>query len=129
MNWIKTPVHMKTLLKTEISEVIEGICPSKANSYKVGRSGMYKPKNLTEYENKFYIQCRNRGALIVGYFEIELKVFYPSERADLDNSLKIILDCLQRCQVIKNDNKCVKIIAEKYLDERRPRVEIFIKQI
>jgi Holliday junction resolvase RusA-like endonuclease len=89
-----------------------------------------KTAGLKEYENKFYIQCgKYRNANIAGYFELHVKVYYPSERSDLDNSLKIILDCLQKVKAIRNDNKCVKIVAEKYLDKERPRIEFFINQI
>ena len=40
------------------------------------------------------------------------EVFYPTQKSDLDNSLKVILDCLQKTKTIVNDNKCVKIVAE-----------------
>lgn len=115
-------------------QTILGNTPSKSNSYKVinigGHASLAKTKALKEYEDKFYIQCNNyRDANIAGYFELHLKVFYPSERSDLDNSLKIILDCLQRVKAIRNDNKCVKIVAEKYLDKERPRIEFLINRI
>ncbi|MDR0603596.1 MAG: RusA family crossover junction endodeoxyribonuclease [Bacteroidales bacterium] len=115
-------------------QTILGNTPSKSNSYKVvninGHASLAKTKALKEYENKFYIQCdKYRNADITGYFELYLKVFYPSERSDLDNSLKIILDCLQKVRAIRNDNKCVKIVAEKYLDKERPRIEFAINTI
>lgn len=112
-------------------QTIYGNCPSKSNSYKIVTIGKHaslaKTKALKEYEDKFYIQCdKYRNKNIEGYFEFKIKVYYPSQRSDLDNSLKIVLDCLQRCKAIKNDNKCVKIIAEKYLDKENPRVEFEI---
>ena len=115
-------------------QTIHGNCPSKSNCYKVinlnGHASLSKTKALKEYEEKFYIQCNKyRNAEITGYFELHVRVFYPSERSDLDNSLKIILDCLQRVKAIRNDNKCVKIVAEKYLDKERPRIEFEIKQV
>jgi Holliday junction resolvase RusA-like endonuclease len=115
-------------------QIILGNTPSKSNSYKIininGHASLGKTKVLKEYENRFYIQCdKYRNANIMGYFELYLKVFYPSERSDLDNSLKIILDCLQKVNAIRNDNKCVKIVAEKYLDKERPRIELLINQI
>ena len=115
-------------------QTIHGNVPSKSNSYKVinvkNHASLGKTKALKEYEDKFYIQCdKYRNANIAGYFELHLKVFYPSERSDLDNSLKIILDCLQKVNAIRNDNKCVKIVAEKYLDKERPRIEFLINQI
>ena len=30
---------------------------------------------------------------------------------------------LQRVKAIRNDNKCVKIVAEKFLDKEKPRIE------
>ena len=112
-----------------MKQVIQGVCPSKSNSYKIGKNGMYKSDALLSYENSFFIQCKLRGKNIQNYFEIYLDVYYPSQRADLDNSLKIILDCLQRCKAIKNDNKCVKIVANKFLDTKEPRIEFEIKEI
>lgn len=115
-------------------QTIHGNCPSKSNCYKVinlnGHASLSKTKALKDYENRFYIQCdKYRGAGITGYFELHVKVFYPSQRSDLDNSLKIILDCLQRVKAIGNDNKCVKIVAEKYLDKLNPRIEFELTQV
>jgi Holliday junction resolvase RusA-like endonuclease len=50
-------------------------------------------------------------------------------RSDIDNSLKVQLDCLQKCKAIKNDNLCVKIVAEKFVDKENPRVEFKIVTI
>ena len=112
-------------------QTILGNTPSKSNCYKVitfqGHASLGKTSALKEYERKFYIQCdKYRNANIAGYFELHLKVFYPSERSDLDNSLKIVLDCLQKVNAIRNDNRCIKIVAEKYLDRERPRIEFSI---
>lgn len=88
---------------------------------------LYKTSALKKYEEDFFIQCNHyRNANITGYFELHLKVFYPNQRADLDNSLKVVLDCLQRVKAIPNDNKCCKIVAEKYLDIKEPRIEFEI---
>jgi len=108
---------------------IYGNTPSKSNSYKLGTKKvknrsipfMFKSSALLKYENMFFIQFppKYRDLLIPGYFEIILDVFYPSQRSDLDNSLKIVLDCLQsRTKTIKNDNKCTSIIAKKALDKK-----------
>lgn len=114
------------------TQVIRGACPSKSNCYKIIRIGksasLGKSETLKKYEDSFYIQCdKYRNANITGYFELHLKVFYPNQRADLDNSLKVVLDSLQRVKAIPNDNKCVKIIAEKYLDAANPRIEFYLK--
>lgn len=105
-------------------EVIRGICPSKSNMYRVSNNRLVKTDVLKRFESSFFIQCRHyRNERIDGYFELHAKIFYPNQRRDLDNGLKIILDCLQNAKIIKNDNKCVKIVVEKYLDEKEPRIE------
>lgn len=117
-----------------MTQIITGNVPSKSNCYKIitigGHASLSKTKALKAYEENFYIQCdKYRNVEIEGYFELYLKVFYPSQRSDLDNSLKVILDCLQRVKSIKNDNKCVKIVAEKFLDKTNPRIEFEIVRV
>lgn len=130
---IPKEVGIKMKHHNVIRETIFGNVPSKSNCYKIitlkGHGSLAKTKALKDYENQFFIQCKSRGANIDGYFNIELKVFYPSQRSDLDNSLKIILDCLQKTKTITNDNKCVRIVAEKFLDKISPRVEISLTTI
>lgn len=113
-----------------IFETIRGVCPSKSNCYRIAGKTLVKTPAMKKYEDNFYIQCRQyRNAAIAGYFELHIKVFYPSQRADLDNSLKVVLDCLQKAGAVKNDNKTVKIVAEKFLDARDPRIEFAIVEI
>jgi Holliday junction resolvase RusA-like endonuclease len=64
--------------------------------------------------------------LIESNFKFIIDVYYDSRRPDLDNSLKVVLDCLQKAQAIKNDNKCLEIIAKKRLDKEKPRIEFEI---
>ena len=116
------------------TQVILGNPPSKSNCYMIVKFGnkasLAKTTALKQYEKDFFIQCGEyRNENIEGYFEFYVKVFFKSQRSDLDNSLKCILDCLQTCKAIKNDNKCVKIIAEKYLDKTNPRIEFELVQI
>lgn len=87
---------------------------------------MYKTPALVAYEASFYIHCPLRDQGLKGYFELRIDVYYPSERADLDNSLKIVLDCLQGCRAIKNDRQCVLILARKFKDAKDPRIEFTI---
>jgi Holliday junction resolvase RusA-like endonuclease len=118
---------------------IYGNTPSKSNCYKIitvgkgikAHSSLAKTKALKDYENNFYIQLHPdlRGIDINTYFEFEIDVFYPSQRADLDNSLKVVLDCLQKTETIRNDNKCVRIVANKALDKINPRIEFKIKTL
>ena len=112
-------------------QVIKGICPSKSNSYKIikikGSYSLGKKEELANYEKSFILQCNlYRNKNITGYFEFYMDVYYPNQRSDLDNSLKVVLDCLQKCNAIKNDNKCVKIVLRKFWDKINPRVEFII---
>lgn len=110
------------------TQTILGQVPSKANTYRIMYHGktptLGKTDAMRAYERSFFAQCnlyRNRN--ISTYFELELKVFYKTLSPDLDNSLKVILDCLQQCRAIKNDRYCMKITAEKFVDKTNPRIE------
>ena len=110
---------------------ITGNTPSKSNSYKVirlgNRCGMAKQKKLYDYEKSFLSQMLQYDyEIIEGNFKFVIDVFYDSRRPDLDNSLKVVLDCLQKCKAIKNDNKCLEINAYKHLDKLKPRIEFSI---
>ena len=57
------------------------------------------------------------------------RVFHK-RACDLDNSLKIILDVLQKpCYVIDNDNQCAEIHARKLIDRANPRIEFTIETL
>ena len=109
-------------------QVIIGSVPSKANSYKIitiaGHGSLAKTPAMKKYEQSFYMQCgKYRGMMLEGYFRLDLDVYFPTMSHDLDNSLKVILDCLQSCKAIKNDNRCVAINARKFIDKNNPRIE------
>tara|TARA_R110000823_G_C15536867_1_gene457561 strand:+ start:38 stop:397 length:360 start_codon:yes stop_codon:yes gene_type:complete len=111
--------------------IITGNTPSKSNCYKVirlgNRCGLGKQKKLYDYEKSFLSQMLQYDYEIIdGNFKFIIDVFYDSKRPDLDNSLKVVLDCLQKCKAIKNDNKCLEINAYKHLDKLKPRIEFSI---
>lgn len=113
------------------AQIVLGNVPSKSNCYKIitinGHPSLGKTSDLKKYEEMFFIQCHKyRNANIEGYFEFHMKVFYQSQRSDLDNSLKVVLDCLQKIKAIKNDNRCVKLVIDKFLDKDLPRIEFEI---
>jgi len=111
-------------------QIIKGQVPSKSNCYKVitihGHGSLAKQEVLKEYERNFFRQCTIRGLNITGYFKIEVYVYFRSMRSDLDNASKIILDCLQACKVIKNDNRNMEEHKWKFVDEKDPRIEFVI---
>ena len=112
---------------------IYGQVPSKSNDYKIitirGHSSLAKTKALKDYERKFYLQCPMRGEEISEPFAIDMDVYYNSNRPDLDNAFKIVLDCLQLCKAIKNDRYCYEIHARKLVDKVNPRIELSITKL
>jgi Holliday junction resolvase RusA-like endonuclease len=119
-------------------QIILGTPPSKSNAYKIisvfnkkmGKihASLAKTPALVQYEKDFFIQCNHyRDQNFEGYFEFHADIFYPNQRSDLDNAAKIILDCLQTVKAIKNDNRCTKLVLNKYKDPDRPRIEFIIK--
>lgn len=113
-------------------QIILGNAPSKSNCYQIIKLGerysLGKTSVLRKYEAAFFLQCnRYRNANITGFFEFHMDVYYPSNRSDLDNSLKVVLDCLQKVNAIPNDNKCTRIVANKFIDKNNPRIEFEIK--
>ena len=91
--------------------------------------GLCKTPSLKAYEEKFYLQCGYRNKNISGFFELYVDVYFHSNQPDLDNSLKVVLDCLQSCRAIKNDRNCVKIVANKFIDKLNPRIEFTIVEV
>jgi len=117
-----------------MKQIIIGNTPSKSNNYRIikknGHGSLAKSSQIKEYEKSFDLQCNYyRNKNIEGLFEIKLNVFFPSNKSDLDNCLKCILDCLQTCKAIKNDNLCIKITAEKFIDKINPRIEFELIEI
>jgi len=115
-------------------QTIFGQTPSKSNAYKIiqiaGHAKLAKTPATVRYENAFYIQVgqyRNLG--IQGYFELHLRVYFTTLSHDLDNSLKVILDCLQKTNTIRNDNRCVRIVADKFVDKLNPRIEFRLVEV
>lgn len=112
-------------------QVIYGVPPSKSNCYKVvtihGHGSLAKTSAMKEWERSFYMQCGTyRDKMIKSYFKMEVDVYFPSQRSDLDNAMKGILDCLQACRAIDNDRWLVELHARKFIDKYRPRVEFTI---
>lgn len=108
-----------------MKQVILSAVPSKSNSYRIitknGHGSLAKSDALRTYEKSFYLQCNfYRNKNIKGLFELKIDVYNSSQRPDLDNAFKIVLDCLQSCKAITNDRNCVKIVAQKFVDKEKP---------
>lgn len=114
---------------------IPGQAPSKSNTYKVillnGHGSLAKQPALKSYETSFYwhLPGQYRGLGIAGPFELHIRVYFTTLSHDLDNSLKVVLDCLQHAGTVRNDNRCAKIVAEKFIDKENPRIEFRIVEV
>lgn len=74
------------------------------------------------------MQCSLRNANIDKRFKLTIDVYFSSDRPDLDNALKVTLDCLQAAKAIKNDRLCAEIHARKMIDKEQPRIEFLIEE-
>ena len=118
-----------------ITEIIYGQIIAKANHYQAvpgtsGQKRIIKDKIIRAYERFFMEQCKTyRNKRISSRFRLFVRVWHSSERFDLDNSLKTLLDCLQMVGAIANDKLCYQIEAEKHLDKYHPRIEFAIMEV
>lgn len=114
-------------------QIIRGQTPSKSNQYRIitlhGHGSLCKTKQTKAYEESFFMQCGLRGAMIDRRFKLDIDVYFASDRPDLDNALKVTLDCLQACKVIRNDRDCAEIHARKLIDKDNPRIEFTIETL
>ena len=114
-------------------QTIYGQVPSKSNSYRIvklgGHGALKKTDAMKTYEESFFMQCSLRKRNIDTRFKISVDVYYASDRPDLDNAMKVILDCLQGCGAIKNDRLCSEIHARKLIDKINPRIEFEIEEL
>jgi len=108
---------------------IKGQVPSKSNGYRIANNRLFKSKELKEFEQSFAWQSAKALNEFNGKFGITMKVYFQSNRSDLDNAAKVILDCLQTSGIIKNDRNCWQLQMTKEIDKLNPRVELFIYEI
>lgn len=117
---------------------VRGKVPSKSNCYKIitigGHASLAKTSAVKAFEREFFMQCPYRSLkktefTIPGKFLACIDVYYENDRPDIDNSSKVILDCLQSCGVIKNDRNCVDLHIRKLVDKVNPRIEIHLEDI
>lgn len=113
-------------------QTIYGLPPSKSNSYRIitihGHGSLAKTQATNKYEESFFMQCGLRNANIDKRFKLTIDVYFNSDRPDLDNSCKVVLDMLQSCKAIKNDRLCSEIHARKLIDKENPRIEFEIEE-
>lgn len=119
-------------------QIILGNPPAKSNCYRIiilknkdktkQHASLAKSEELKKYEADFALQCSlYRRAHINVPFEIKIDCHFRSKQSDLDNALKVILDCLQAAEAISNDNLCEHIDIGKFVDPVNPRIEFTLR--
>ncbi len=61
-----------------------------------------------------------------GLVALEMHLYRPAKRGDLDNSLKIAIDALKGIAFV-DDKQVKRIEAEQFDDKYRPRLEITVR--
>lgn len=113
-------------------EIIFGVIVSKSNHYmsvpdKENGSRIVLDDVYKKYQSKFLSQIRIYKDRMINFpFILYADIFYFSDRFDLDNSIKSLLDLLQDAKAITNDKLCVEIHCKKHIDKNNPRVEYSI---
>ena len=92
--------------------------PLSVNEATIGKK--VKSKAYRMYE-EFLIEHLPNVEVPDGELELQLMVFYPSRRSDLDNALKPFIDVLQKRYGF-NDNRIDKLVVIKRIDKENPRI-------
>jgi crossover junction endodeoxyribonuclease RusA len=81
-----------------------------------------------EYKNEVRTLCiRNKVKRLHGAIEMDVKVYRPMRRGDLDNRLKVLIDSLREL-AYDDDDQIVKITAERFEDKHNPRVVVTLTE-
>ena len=116
---------------------IKGRIPAKSSLQRIGfnkRTGkrfMYTTEEVKNYEQAFALQVPKSAKRKLNpnsRLEVYLVVYADSYRQDVDSFSKIVLDTLQACEVIENDNRIDKLHITRIKD-KDPRVVINISEL
>jgi crossover junction endodeoxyribonuclease RusA len=61
--------------------------------------------------------------LVDGTVCVELEIYRPRQAGDIDNSIKILLDALNKV-AYSDDSQIVRLVADQLDDKENPRVEV-----
>lgn len=105
---------------------IWGDVPSKANTYIAVKGRIVKGDKVRAYEMSFASQwfAAVKDLPIIDYpFALRLRLYTSTQRRDIDNAIKTLLDCLQQVGAVIDDNLCMELHATKVVD-RHARADI-----
>lgn len=113
-----------------IQVAIAGTIPAKKNTQRISKhGGIFKQQEVRDYEDLVaWHMLKHKGA-ITGTFGVR-GTFTIAKRKDMDNALTTLLDCLQRCGVIRNDNDWLHTdgltkVPTKKGEEERCDIELY----
>lgn len=110
--------------------VILGEPASKANSREIVMFGrkpaVIKSRKARDYERMASLQVRVLPQLLQGKLRATIRIWYATERPDLDESL--ILDVLQG-RIYENDRQVRERHVYHAIDRKNPRAEIIIERM
>ena len=116
----------KLLFETKIDMVP----PPKTNSYLSSKSGKrFIPQDISCKIDKIVLLLKSEKQLkklktIENYVLLDVLFVLPSRRIkDLDNMVKTLGDCLQKAEIIKNDNLIAKTVMEKAFFRKNSRIK------
>jgi Holliday junction resolvase RusA-like endonuclease len=112
-------------------QIIPGEPASKSNSRRLvsikGKPRVIKSEKALKYSKQFESYVRPPDCPITGDVKLIVEIWYKTRRPDLDPSL--IMDLLQKTQVIENDRQIKEIHAFHHLDKENPRAKITISSL
>ena len=120
----------ETRAGARLAFTIYGEPASKANSRQIvtikGRPAVIKSAKARKYASDAELQVRKVTPLLAGRLRATIRIYYASERPDLDES--VILDVLQG-RVYVNDRQVRERHTYHGIDKANPRAEIEIEEI
>lgn len=118
------------LFPNGVQFTIHGQLYSMKNS-KIARRGGFpvKHQKARQFEKDFALQVppEYRNLRLQGPLRINVTVYYPSRRQDLDAAL--VFDCLQKSGVIANDRDLIEQHLYREVSKDKPRVEISLEEL
>ncbi len=101
--------------------------PATNRMWRMWRGHMVLTPEAKQYKHLVGLRCRAAGwKPLADGVEVFVSVYRPRKSGDLDGRLKVMLDALQGHAYV-DDKQVLRIVAERYDDAKRPRVEVRVR--
>lgn len=110
-----------------IKLILKTMPPAVNQSYKSGKGRFYKAEASKSAQDaiRWETKAQYRGKPLTGPVGVEIDLYEPSKRRDIDSGIKSLLDCLTGI-VYGDDRQVEELIVHKHTDKEKPRVEITV---